>query len=102
MCNDIFDCIEKKSLSKENTYTYNYEIKTNQINDELINEQVLDGFETEENGKCPINCNQCYEGKKCIKCRKGYYFSEYDRTLCVTGKDLREYYTLDNGTSYFS
>ena len=71
MCNNLFDCIEKQSLAKDGNY--NYEIKTNQQQDELVNEEILDGYELSDNGKCPINCNQCFEGKKCFKCRKEYY-----------------------------
>ena len=154
MCNDVFDCIEKNSLSKDNTYTYNYQKKTNQIIDELFNEPIEDGYEIDERkGICPIDCSQCFEDQ-CIKCRNDYnlvgtkigikdfnclkkdvssgyflynyvfypcitncdkcqndtlcdkckypyYFIEYDRTLCVTGKNLEEFYTPDNGISYF-
>ena len=153
MCNDVFDCIEKQSLSKESTFIYNYEKKTNQIHDELVNEQISDGYEIDKNGTCPIDCSQCFK-EQCIKCRNGYnligtkigiedfkclkvdvssgyflynyvyypcisncdkcqndtlcekckssyYFIEYDRAHCVTGKDLREYYTTDGGISYF-
>ena len=72
-CNDIFDCISNKSLSKDNTYTYNYEIKTNQLEEEFSTEGYLTSYETESDGKCPINCFQCYEGGQCFRCRDGYY-----------------------------
>ena len=35
ICNDIFDCVEKKSLIKDDTFIYDYEIKTNQLFSEL-------------------------------------------------------------------
>ena len=75
MCNDVFDCISSNSTSNENSFNYSYEIKTNQINEELLNETVLDdGYEEdEENGKCPNDCNQCYEGGKCFNCKKDFY-----------------------------
>ena len=155
ICNNLFDCIGNETLAKNDTYYYDYEIKTNQQHDELANEELQDGYELSENGKCPINCNQCFEEKKCIKCRKnynivgdkknnnkalkcedidvskGYYMEDYiyypcfskcdvckndtlcekctdkyyfikdDRTYCDTGKDLKKYYTTDNGISYF-
>ena len=40
ICNDMFDCVEKESLIKNDTYSYDYEIKTNQIIDELINADI--------------------------------------------------------------
>ena len=30
ICNDLFDCVEKKSEIKEESYIYDYEIKTSQ------------------------------------------------------------------------
>ena len=30
LCNDLFDCIEKKSEPKSNTFNYDYKIKTSQ------------------------------------------------------------------------
>ena len=35
ICNDMFDCVEKKSEIKENSFIYDYEIKTSQNLDEI-------------------------------------------------------------------
>ena len=72
ICNDIFDCIDKNSTYKEDTYDYDYEILTNQIKSDLINELTIIGYELTENGKCPQFCEQCKDIKKCIKCKSNY------------------------------
>ena len=73
LCNSMFDCIEKKSLAKESTYDYNYNIKTTQIYSEMETQEISIGFEESEvDNKCPINCNQCFEDKKCFRCRDKY------------------------------
>ena len=76
LCNDMFDCIEKESLRKNETYEYEYEIKTNQILEELIVEEVVTdlAYELTDQGKCPKDCLQCYELKKCFVCREGFYY----------------------------
>ena len=35
ICNDMIDCVEKKSEIKENSFIYDYEIKTSQNLDEI-------------------------------------------------------------------
>ena len=59
-CNDIFDCINKKSLVKNDTFDYDYTSLTNVQNEELKNTQILEGKELANDGKCPkdsITCN---------------------------------------------
>ena len=72
MCNNLFDCIEKESKYKENTFDYDYEILTNQMKDELIDEYVVVGYELTDNGKCPKYCQQCKDIKKCFKCKSDF------------------------------
>ena len=72
MCNDMIDCIRKKSLIKNNTYTYDYTIETSQIPSQLNNSPVLIGYEESDDGICKINCSQCYFNKTCYQCRDGY------------------------------
>ena len=74
-CNDLFDCIEKGSLTKEKSYTYtDYQSSTSQIQSELKNDTVLIGYEESNNGTCKINCAQCYKNGVCFQCRENYYF----------------------------
>ena len=76
MCNDMFDCVEKKSLRKDEDYDYDYEIKTSQILDELIEEEAVTelAYELTDNGTCPKDCLQCYDKKVCFLCRKDFYY----------------------------
>ena len=111
MCNDMFDCVEKESLEKINTFDYDYETKTSQ---ELINENVLTqsdlsvGYELSDNNdsKCPQHCNQCKENKKCFICENGYKligFRENDENpiICSQNYDLQNYYQNMNDNTYY-
>ena len=74
ICNDMFECVEKKSEIKENSYEYNDDIKTS-LNIERAEKDVADednNYELSEDGICPINCKYCLKNKICIKCRNGY------------------------------
>ena len=71
LCNDMFDCVEKKSEIKEDIY--DYEIKTSQDIEDIEDDKIIkDVYELSEDGKCPQFCRQCNELGQCIKCRKGY------------------------------
>ena len=67
MCNDLFDCIDKKSESKDNTYTYDYERLTTQDYLSIYTVKTFVAGELAEDGVCPKNCVQCNEKKKCKK-----------------------------------
>ncbi len=55
LCNDMFDCVEKKSLLKN--VVYDYDSKTSQDYDTIKKEKITENaFELSNNGKCPINC----------------------------------------------
>ena len=75
ICNDMFDCVEKGSLIKNESFVYDYEIKTSQIFDELINSQLEpNSYELSEDGQCPKDCEQCNHLKQCFFCREGFYY----------------------------
>lgn len=72
MCNNIQDCIEKKSVYKENTFTYNertniYQDLTSSLTDTIINKG-----EQSEDGKCGKNCLRCSIDNSCLKCAVGH------------------------------
>ena len=71
LCNDMFDCVEKKSEIKADSYIYDYTIRTSQNIEsaEIEEEDNITNYELSENGTCPIYCTQCKEDKKCIKCK---------------------------------
>ena len=84
MCNDIFDCIKKKSKSLSPNYTYEVTGDTS-------------------SQKKKINCAQCDLNKKCKKCRDGYNIIvltkiENNPTICDKDNyDISEgYYLYDN------
>ena len=72
MCNDMFDCINKESVSKEAEYDYiiNGTTSSQKISSLAAIQPVI-GYEMDE-GICPINCGQCKDLKKCFKCRNGF------------------------------
>ena len=51
----MFDCVEKESLGKEDTYKYDYDINY----DEEKIFKVEDISELGDDGLCPMNCAQC-------------------------------------------
>ena len=80
ICNDIFDCIEKKSEIKADANTYDYEIKTTQDVNKYIPFSNTN-YELSENGYCPKNCKYCKEEGNCITCRDDYGLIELDGKL---------------------
>ena len=101
LCNDMFDCVDKKSLLKNNII-YDYETKTTQDYRQIDRGQVIkDVYELSSNGKCPINCAQCDEKGYCVKCRKNYSPLESIKngrnlTECVLTSELSVGYFLKN------
>ena len=106
LCNDLFDCVEKKSLLKD--ITYDYEIKTSQDLIESEKEPFSeDNYELSTNGKCPKNCKQCNQLGQCISCRNHYKIIEINinnkaNSLCVkedeinTLKARKDFYEKEN------
>jgi len=72
VCNDIFDCIEKKSLVKESSYIYDYIPETTQKFSKIRSMSISESYELSEDGLCPKNCAQCDNNKICIICKDGY------------------------------
>ena len=75
VCNNIFDCVEKKSLVKEESYNYNYVIKTSQNIERAEKEEaeINKNYELSENGPCPIYCKHCLDKKVCLECMEGKF-----------------------------
>ena len=105
-CNNLFDCVEKKSRMKED-YKYNYtltnvSIQIIEITPDLIFEP---GYELSNiNNSCPINCSQCYEKKKCFKCKHNIYKGEEENDnnpIECPYEPPKDYYYKKNETHYF-
>ena len=72
ICNDIFDCIEKKSLVKESSYNYDYTPETTQKFSKIRQIAISEAYDLSDDGFCPKYCSQCDINKKCKKCKEGY------------------------------
>ena len=72
MCNEIYDCIEKKSLLREESLIYDYIPITTQRYSEINSTQPILSYEKGSNGVCPGNCSQCLEKQKCRICRDNF------------------------------
>jgi hypothetical protein len=76
LCNDMFDCIDKKSEAKNDTYDYDYEPITTQNYNKLKEMEISTAYELSNDGICPQFCSQCSKNKRCKKCKEGYYLLE--------------------------
>ena len=100
LCNDMFDCVDKKSEMKEDIY--DYEIKTTQDLGEIDKDNIIENvYELSENGKCPIYCSQCNNLGQCMKCKNDYGIIEekgdLNKRYCLSNKELENgYYKKDN------
>ena len=47
------------------------------------------------------HCKNCSSKYNCTACEATYYFVGNNRNLCVNDRNLLEYYTLDQGISYY-
>ena len=76
MCNDMYDCVEKKSEVKELSYYPDYTPETNQMLSVLENSYFneRENFEWSDNGKCPKFCKLCKKNRVCIKCVEDAFF----------------------------
>ena len=97
MCNDMFDCVSKKSETKEESYHYDYAIKTTQNieNIEIMNFHNETNYELTENGLCPINCKHCDLKGVCKNCKNDLsllYLKENGDIKCVPKTELSKGY----------
>ena len=77
MCNDMYDCVEKKSEIKEESYTLDYESRTKQNIDVANDDKFdVDNYELSKDGICPQYCTRCNSNSQCIECKEGYEFIE--------------------------
>ena len=100
ICNTIFDCVDKKSEVKEESYIYDYTIKTSQNLEEasLTEIDYTDNYELSENGKCPQYCKHCQDKSICLKCVDDYGKKlETDKSIkCYKLEEFEEgYYQND-------
>ena len=106
VCNDIFDCIDKKSETKEESYTNDYIPKTSQ-NIEQANEEDPDeeyNYELSDDGICPKFCSHCKKANKCYKCKQDYglegIISE-NKIICTNLSELVDMYYIDENNVHY-
>ena len=105
LCNDLFDCVEKKSTLKDDII-YDYESRTSQdLEMEEISKFSEDSYEQSINGKCPLYCSQCNELGQCFKCKNDYAIVEIKekesiRWECKLISELNIGYYKNNETYY--
>ena len=106
ICNDIFDCVDKKSETKESSYLYDYIPKTSQ---NIFESKDLDpdqdnNYELSEDGVCPYKCKQCKEPNKCSKCIEGFSLEgiiSEDKIICTNTSELTDGYHIDENNVYY-
>ena len=74
VCNDIEECINKKSEPRESSYIYEgYSQEYQSLNRDNIPYETPNLGEGSDKGKCGKNCIYCKIGNSCLKCRDGDY-----------------------------
>ena len=73
VCNNIEECIEKKSLYKEGTFIYDGYTHSPQSLDNLNYYTVKSKGEESNDGKCGKHCLYCNEENSCLKCSNDSY-----------------------------
>ena len=106
LCNDLFDCVNKKSEFKPQTFNYDYEIKTSQNieNAEIAIAEEETNYELSSNGICTINCKYCKLNKICKKCRNDYGLvgsKENEEVICLPLSQLNIGYYKNNNNIYY-
>ena len=100
MCNDMFDCVEKESLLKENVYEYDYSGKTHQSFRKIKKLDIVIDYEKENDGVCPKFCSRCKLNKKCYKCEEnkiliGKHKNDLEPITCNDTLDITDKHYLD-------
>jgi len=85
-CNNLFDCIDKKSELKDNII-YKY-VKSQEVSMQIVSTPIQGSFgkayEQSGNGKCPKDCNKCNEFNQCLLCdssKAQYYIGVRENDL---------------------
>ena len=113
MCNNMFDCMENESLELEDSFNYEYTIKTSQ---EIIRERditegdIFLGYELsdENDGQSTENYSQCKKNKQCFICETDYLLvrtreSDANPIICTQNNivDLANYYKNESDKTYY-
>ena len=108
LCNDLFDCVEQKSEAKNESYYYDYDIKTSQNIERAYEEDADDeyNYELSNDGKCVKYCKQCTIYQKCIKCKNNYGLVGNKKNIseleCLPDYHLNIGYYKEENSIYYS
>ena len=84
LCNSIYDCFNKKSEEKIESFNYEYVIKTTQDSGDYSIDTPIFSYELAEDGKCPFQCSLCDIEGKCSKCVTHFIPNEHnDKKECI-------------------
>ncbi|MCF0116458.1 MAG: hypothetical protein HUJ61_00220, partial [Bacilli bacterium] len=103
MCNDMFECVEKKSQRKEEAYYLDYESLTTQDIDDAEEKGFnSNNYELSEDGKCPKYCKNCDLNGRCKSCKADYGLVEddEDKIICLLLSELKTGYYKDKNSIY--
>ena len=115
LCNDLFNCNKNQSYELEESFIYDYEIKTTQNSTIYNSDKRSYGWELTHEGSCPFECMQCTSNTHCIRCRPHYdyinnecikvmplcdKFEDEEHNVCI--KCVNDYFLVENsnGTRY--
>ena len=119
MCNNLFDCVQRESLVKNSTFSYDYEnfpaynisIEIKTITDSSLESEIIDEelFELGDEGICPKFCKQCNSNKQCAICGPDYPYyigvsEEDNEEIKCSGTPPQQgyyYYNKDNKHYYY-
>ena len=107
MCNDLFDCIDKNSTSRNLIYDYDFNGESSSQKISAIqNENIIKGYEINENeGFCPIYCSQCKQNKRCFQCIEGFIKlgkkeNDNEPIICDNNTDISTGYFIKDDVYY--
>jgi len=86
-CNNLFDCIDKKSELKDNINQDPYD-RSDDVSVQIVSTPIQSTFrkayELSANGKCPKDCSKCNEFNQCLLCdssKAQYYIGVRENDL---------------------
>ena len=106
LCNDLFECIDKKSEIKETSYEYDYEIKTSQNIDRAEDEDFdnENNYELSDDGICPQYCSRCLKNQVCSVCKSEFALvgsKGEKKVICKPENELTIGYYKDSNSIYY-
>ena len=106
ICNNLLDCINKKSLELDESFIYDYDaIKTTQNSNVYNNDNISYGCELTNEGICPFLCMQCKSKKDCTRCTPHYTYVNnkciYAIEHCIKFENEENDVCIKCNTSYF-